>query len=538
MAEKEFFARKATGLVRNISPMTAIMIGFVVVVGMGWQKRVFQSVGWAPIPENTFILGLPPMTMAFLVTGVVTVVTCYVLGYFSAAMPRSGSQYVALTRTVHPVFGMVGTWLELLFFLLVIGMVSVVTWEATIIFGGLLGLDLSLLMQPITLFLLGATYVVVFAIIACLGVRLWGTLMSILFWIPMLATIVMFALFAIANPTSMEAGILATTGHTAEEYTRAALDQGMATAFKGNYWDAMNVCVLAAAWAWTGYGSATFVAGEVKEASKRMLFVMMFTGVAILVIYALATQLCAMAAMTAGKIGDFSFYSAFGYLSYGKGSLAQAGLPTSVKAFLPVVAAFQAAGSGWMILVVLMACVGILWTVNGIPAELLVSSRILFAMAFDRVLPEKVTYINEKYHSPVVATIVCAVVSSVGLAAESGLLGPLAGWVAAGDLWDYIFFAFVCVAGIIFPFRLKEIYKACPVKHELGGIPVITIVSILALLGNLWVILTAVPQLTYEAALFTVLMVIVPTLIYCYYRARARMTKVDYGTIYTSLPPE
>jgi len=214
---------------------------------------------------------------------------------------------------------MVGTWLELLFFLLVIGMVSVVTWEATVIFSGLLGVDLSMLLQPVVLFLLGAAFVAVFATIACLGVRLWGTLMSVLFWIPLLATFVMFALFAIANPTSMEAGILATTGHAAEDYTRAALDQGMATAFKGNYWDAMSVCVLAAAWAWTGFGSATFVAGEVKEASKRMLSVMLFTGVIILVVYAIATQLCATAAMSAGKIGDFSFYSAFGYLSYGGG---------------------------------------------------------------------------------------------------------------------------------------------------------------------------------------------------------------------------
>jgi APA family basic amino acid/polyamine antiporter len=538
MAEKEFFARKATGLIRNISPWTAMMIGFVVVIGMGWQKRVFQAVGWAPIPENTFVLGLAPMTMAFIITGIIALPTCYVLGYLSAAMPRSSSQYVALTRTVHPVFGMVGTWLELVFFLLVIGMVSVVTWEATAIFSGLLGVDLSVLMQPVVLFLLGALYVSFFAIIASFGVRLWGTLMSVLFWIPLLATIVMFALFAIADPTSMAAGILATTGHTAEEYTKAALNQGMATAFKGNYWDAMNVCILAAAWAWTGFGSATFVAGEVKEASKRMLNVMLFTGAAILVVYTIATQLCALAAMAAGKIGDFSFYSAFGYLSWGGGSLSQAGLPTSVKAFLPVVAAFQAAGSGWMFLVPLMACVGILWTINGIPAELLVSSRIIFAMAFDRVLPEKVAYVNEKYHSPVVATIVCAVVSSVGLAAESGLLGPLAGWVAAGDLWDYIFFAFVCVGGIIFPYRLKEIYKACPIKQEVGGVPLITIVSIFALLGNLWVILTALPGLTFEAATFTVLLMILPALIYYYYRAKARITKVDYGTIYTSLPPE
>ncbi len=52
MAEKKVFARKATGLVREIGILTAVLIAICNVVGLGWQKRVFQSAGWTPLAET------------------------------------------------------------------------------------------------------------------------------------------------------------------------------------------------------------------------------------------------------------------------------------------------------------------------------------------------------------------------------------------------------------------------------------------------------------------------------------------------------
>lgn len=539
MAEEEFFVRKATGLTRNISMSTAIIMGFVIVVGLGWQKRTFQAVGWAPLPETSYLYGIPPMTMAFILTGIVTLLTCWILGHFSSAMPRSGSGYIAMTRIVHPLFGMIGGWMELMWFLIVIGLVSVVTFEATFIFSGLLGVDVSGLMHPESLFACGFALVLFYVVIACFGVRLWGLILQIVFWIPFGASIVMLGLLATATPTTMEAGVLALTGHTAQEYTKAALAQGMATAFKGDYWAATSVCILAAAWAWTGYASATFVAGEIKEAARRMPFIITFTGLFVLIIYAAATQLGAFAPMLAGKMDGYSFYTAFGYLSYGNGDLAKAGLSPNIKGWLPVVAAMQAAGIGQKILIPVVALVGIIGAGHGIPAELLASSRLIFAMAFDRVLPEKVAYVSERYHAPVVATILVGVGSLIGIASESGFIGAFQGWVAAGDLTDYIFLTFISISGILFPFRLKEIYKASPAKkHSIMGLPLIAVVAVAATAGNLWLDYIYIVTLTWQPALFTIAMVIVPVLIYYYYRLRAKVTKVDYGTIYTSLPPE
>ncbi len=70
MAEEKLFVRKATGLVREIGAITAIIIVMANTIGLGWQKRVFQYTGLAPLPENQYWAGIPPMTMAFIVGGI------------------------------------------------------------------------------------------------------------------------------------------------------------------------------------------------------------------------------------------------------------------------------------------------------------------------------------------------------------------------------------------------------------------------------------------------------------------------------------
>ena len=58
--EKKVFVRKATGLVREIGFWTAAIIVFCNVVGLGWQKRVFQFTGPAIVPESSWVMGIPP----------------------------------------------------------------------------------------------------------------------------------------------------------------------------------------------------------------------------------------------------------------------------------------------------------------------------------------------------------------------------------------------------------------------------------------------------------------------------------------------
>src|SRR3989337_2390033 len=99
------FAREATGLVREIGFSLGVMIILSHVIGLGWQRRVFQFSGPAPMPTNLMPLGLPAMFWAFLVCGIIVLITGYAAGYVAAAMPRSGGGYVTISRVIHPVVG-------------------------------------------------------------------------------------------------------------------------------------------------------------------------------------------------------------------------------------------------------------------------------------------------------------------------------------------------------------------------------------------------------------------------------------------------
>ena len=90
MSEKKLFVRKATGLVREIGPLTAAIIILCNTMGLGWQKRVFQFTGAAPLPENLWIAGMPPMVMAFLIGGIIIILSVLSFAILIAAMPRSG----------------------------------------------------------------------------------------------------------------------------------------------------------------------------------------------------------------------------------------------------------------------------------------------------------------------------------------------------------------------------------------------------------------------------------------------------------------
>jgi APA family basic amino acid/polyamine antiporter len=113
MAEDpKLFTRKATGLVRSIGISTAVILALCNVVGLGWQKKIFQAAAWSPIGESTYFLGMHPIVMAFLIAGVIILVSVYCFAVLSAAMPKSGGGYIFISRIMSPRLGFIATWLQ------------------------------------------------------------------------------------------------------------------------------------------------------------------------------------------------------------------------------------------------------------------------------------------------------------------------------------------------------------------------------------------------------------------------------------------
>ena len=550
-AEKKVFVRKATGLVREIGFVVAVLVVICNVVGLGWQKRAFQFSGPAPVPETTYVAGLAPITMSFILVGIVVLFTVFVFAILGAAMPRSGGGYIYISRLIHPFVGFVGSWVEYFSIAVSYGLIASAVFEAILIYGTIGGVSpeiMATLSTPEFLFWGGVFFVAIFAVVAMLGVSMAGRLLSIMFWIPLAITVVLYGALMAASPTVMDAGLKAITGHDALYFTKMALDQGMATAFKGNYWDAMNIACLGSYWAYIGFAASTFVAGEIKEASKTLPRTLFLANGFIIVLYITMSYLAVRACMMVGVVGDWTFFNAYSFLSYGAGATRPPELP---KAWMPVVAAFSAKGMGMDWVLALIPIFAAFWVANDIPPFILTSSRIIFAMSFDRVVPEKLSAVNERFHSPINAIIFTAFVAIIGTFAESNVLVYLGkdnllyryvnpdGVVLATDLWDTIFFFLSSLAGLLFVLRKKgrEIYERSAYKP---GIAVVVLVGLIATIGNIWLMyVDFMAWIIAEAWYFTLELIIVGALIYLVYKyVVGKSAGVDYTTVYAEVPPE
>jgi amino acid transporter len=556
MEEKTLFARKATGLVRELGFGTAVILAICNCVGLGWQKRVFQAAGAAPVSNTEYFLGIHPMVLAFFLVGIVILLSVYTFAVLTAAMPRSGGGYVFMSRILGPGFGFVATCLEFLSIAVSYGLIAVATFEATLIFGSLAGVDTSALAKPWIMSLIGLVVVIFFSALAARGARMAGRMLQIMFWIPAAILVMVYVLFLTANPTSMEAGInLFTSGHASLEYTKAAVDsQGLVS---GGYWNAVFTALIYAYWAYIGYAAASFVAGEVKEANRSMPRAMFTSGVIVMFIYMTISILLARAGSMVGQYHGFSFIDAVAWMGRGGGSFTGANLP-AIGSWMPFFAGIQAYGLGgqalgqfvgWLLLIF-----AVFWVANDIPPFILTSSRLVFAMAFDRVLPEKLADVNEKWHSPVNAVFATSIAAMLGVVSESDLfakvpgLGKIlssSGAVTATDLWDILFFTGVAVACVYFPRKLANVFERSPYKQSKTRVQIL---GWLAVAGNVFLALVLIfHKNAYDFGpgnwgspnfWFTIFLILVSIGLYIWGSNRAKRTGADLSTIFTEIPPE
>jgi APA family basic amino acid/polyamine antiporter len=117
------------------------------------------------------------------------------------------------------------------------------------------------------------------------------------------------------------------------------------------------------------------------------------------------------------------------------------------------------------------------------------STRVIFAAAFDRIVPEKVADVSEKRHVPVWA-LVLMLVPSVGVTALYAYTSNFATYILDATLVIAVTFFGTAIAAIILPWRKKHLYENSPIaRYKVAGIPLITVTGLLtaAFLGfNLW----------------------------------------------------
>jgi amino acid transporter len=187
------------------------------------------------------------------------------------------------------------------------------------------------------------------------------------------------------------------------------------------------------------------------------------------------------------------------------------------------------------------------WSLPAMVGNTFMPVRSVFAWAFDRVLPERLASVNERFHSPVPAIIfVMSLVTA--MLAWSVLATTFQTLLALGVLAGVVCMTIVSVAAFAFPQRRRELYQGSPANVNWLGIPVLKIVAPLTLAVMAFLVwetwhypalaLSGKTSNRWQIIAFMGGIVVVGLAIYYIARAVRRRQGIDIDLVYQELPPD
>ncbi len=326
----------STGLTRQLGLFGTTMAVMGGIIGAGIfinPYLVAQLVPSAPLILGVWIAG-----------GLIALVGGFIYAELAARLPVVGGQYAYLREALHPTVAFMYGWV-LLLVIQTGGMAAVAVTFARYF--------LELTHWPINDSLVAAAALAVLTAVNCLGVRAGSRVQSTL------------TLTAIAAIGVIVAGSFFWRGTTAPVVATAPLPANLLLAF--------GAAMTPVLFAYGGWQTSSFLAGEVKDARRVLPRALIF-----------------------GVIGVIAVYTAVNvaYLRVlGSGGLAATTTPAS-----SVMRELMGAGGAQFI------AAGIAFSAFGFLAQsMLTAPRVYFAMAGDGVFFRSVAWVHPKTHAPVIA---------------------------------------------------------------------------------------------------------------------------------------
>jgi len=471
------FLRKATGLLREVSLLDAfIMNTFGMNIAVGAVFLFLQ----APVdfPQGNLLLAvlLGTLLMAFTLL--------WVYSTFAAAMPRSGGDYVFVSRALHPFLGWLLGWSQgmwLIFFWIGFNAWFALTFAVPVALStigaatgqdGWIALSTNLLASfPVLgittqwwVLLIGALINIGFAALLILGGQSFWRWQKVFFLFAGGSIVLAFVLLLFDGGNIQQAW-----NAFAAQHKGLAFNQVIPTAVKHGYtlpggfsW---SDTLLMLPWVFfvVGYaqGSAQ-IGGEVKRASRNQ-YLAMVGGVLV------NGAMLALLVLVFSQAVGIQWIGSVGFLAANNPALLN--LPGNLSPSFNFIVSLLTGN----VLVPLIIGIGfIFWALMGTPLSELQATRYMLAWAMDRMVPSQLGDVHERFHSPVKAIIFCTITGILALIAlvtipQASLLGALLAQIGA--------FILVSLAGIVFPFRLRHVWEASG-GHTIFGIPSVTLAGI------------------------------------------------------------
>jgi APA family basic amino acid/polyamine antiporter len=467
----QVFARKATGLRREASARDVFIYNTN-------NQNIGIGVAFVVLLVAPFYVGAS-MVVATILAGILALPMACVYAYFAAAMPRSGGDYIYISRTLHPYLGFLSSWNWMVWLVTYTGIPA--AYLAQYGLSGLCREAGFALNSPRLvgygdnftrkwwIFAAGSILLTLFAIIFSLGTRLYFRIQNITFAIAMTGVVVGLVILAVKGHSQSAAGINSYVSGLGGSHNAVAA----AAKSSGNLPQAgfdLKQTLYAMVWPLfiTLYAiTSSFLGGEVRNAKRSQVLAMpgSIIYVTILMLLLVVGLDHAIGTTLLGRIG------ASDPAALGLGST-----PT----YNELIAAL-AHNQAWLMIIIGVSFV--FWTYVWLPINFLAATRAILAWAFDGLFPRKLSEVNERYHTPIYAIALIWLASEVCLYLYvdqifNTLNGAFA-WILS--------FVLCSIAATVFPYRRRELWQASPFNGSTFGIPNITILGAISTLSLLFV---------------------------------------------------
>jgi len=278
---------------------------------------------------------------------------------------------------------------------------------------------------------------------------------------------------------------------------------------------------------WPNWGATLY--GEIRGASDfRRVFTGMFAGLWITVILTVIFFL--LMAKTVGwgfyQDANAAFYNA-------KSVLPIWPYPFLFAGWLVHNAAFQ------VILILVLS----LWFFGWVGTLFLSSTRVIFAAAFDRVLPDRAAEVSEKRKVPLYSLILM-LLPAVGLAAIYAYSTTFRNYTLDATLVIAVTYLFSAIAVVILPWRKPDLWRASPASRiKVAGIPVVPAAGIVTIAFLVFDLVEWLTNSNYfvnnkSSLIYMACMYVLGIVIYVVARLVRARQGIDLGLINKEIPVE
>ena len=402
--ESSVFVRKSTGLVREASFMDAAIftatfsapVGTTLAFGMFWALGAFPG-------TNIFL--------AILLAGLIDVPILIMMSYMASSMPRTGGDYIWVSRILSPSLGMVSSFAAV--FSALIGAAywariwgSMGVGPTLVILGNVTSSNTLINLgnwasSTIGTFILGMFMIFLLVFTLASGTKRMFKIQNTFFAIAMVGTILALLVFLFGN----QSAFVTNFNSFAQQFTNVsdsynyiidlAKQNGYNPSLSSFSATLPSVVCIFTFMMWNFW--SVYLSGEMKSAGNRKRQMgIMFSALI------WDTGFILLGALLIFNVLGKDFFTAINFLSTNASS--QYMLPVN-----PYFTLFAGVLIKNPVINILIALSFLFWNLPAMIGNTFMPVRSIFAWSFDRVLPTKLSDVNERTHTPLPAIILVGV---------------------------------------------------------------------------------------------------------------------------------